>query len=109
MDPTVNCIGHLVGRKIGRRPGIQLLVAPVLEAMAELGVALEVNGAIDRLDADVPVVRQAIAYGVPLSIATDAHHPSEFIRMDYGISHAQRAWTKTENVINASSASTIFG
>lgn len=107
-DPTVNCIGHLTGRKIGRRPGIRLSVDPVLEAMAELGVVLEVNGAIDRLDADVPVIRQAVRQGVQLSIATDSHHPSEFVRMEYGVSHAQRAWVNQTDVINTRPVSEII-
>jgi DNA polymerase (family X) len=50
-DPSVNVIGHLTGRYIGRRPGVEFEVEPVLEALAVTGVGLEVNGALDRLDA----------------------------------------------------------
>jgi len=50
-DPSVNSIGHLTGRYIGRRPGIEIDVDLVLEALLTFDVALEINGALKRLDA----------------------------------------------------------
>ena len=51
-DPTVNAIGHVSGRYIGRRPGIEFDVDSVIEALRIADVGLEVNGALERLDAD---------------------------------------------------------
>ncbi len=99
-DPTVDVIGHLTGRYIGRRPGIELDVDAVLDALVEHGVALEVNGALQRLDAAPEVVRKAIAKGVTLTISTDAHHPSELVRMGYGVLNAQRGWAAKADVLN---------
>lgn len=62
-DPAVNVIGHLTGRYIGRRPGIDLNLEAVLEGLAISGVALEVNGALDRLDASSDVIKRAVAAG----------------------------------------------
>jgi len=99
-DPTVNSIGHLSGRYIGRRPGIEFEVDPVLDALDHYGVALEVNGALQRLDAASDVVRRAVDRGVRLVINTDSHHTSELGRMEYGVRTAQRGWAPKELVIN---------
>lgn len=99
-DPSVNAIGHLTGRYIGRRPGIELDLDPVLEALEMTGVGLEVNGALDRLDASAAVVRRAIGAGVKLVISTDSHHTSELGRMGYGVLNARRGWARSEDVAN---------
>ncbi len=99
-DPTVDSIGHLTGRYIGRRPGIELDVDIVLEALHHFDVALEINGALDRLDAAADVVRRAVERGVKLVINTDSHHTSELGRMEYGVLTAQRGWVPRDQVIN---------
>jgi DNA polymerase (family 10) len=99
-DPAVNAIGHLSGRYVGRRPGVDLDIEAVLEGLAVTGVALEVNGALDRLDAVTDVSRMAMSQGVDLMIDTDSHHVSDLRRMDYGVKYAQRAWVTNDRVIN---------
>ncbi|NNF56581.1 MAG: DNA polymerase/3'-5' exonuclease PolX [Acidimicrobiales bacterium] len=99
-DPTVNSIGHLTGRYIGRRPGIEIDVDVVLEALFQFDKALEVNGALQRLDAASDVVRKAVDRGVKLVINTDSHHTSELGRMEYGVKTAQRGWAPRELVVN---------
>jgi DNA polymerase (family 10) len=100
-DPSVTAIGHLTGRYIGRRPGIELDVDAILEGLATTGVALEVNGALERLDAASDVIRRAVARGVMLTISTDSHHTSELRRMRYGVLNAQRGWAPRSLVANA--------
>lgn len=100
-DPTVNSIGHLTGRYIGRRPGIELDIEPVLDALVANDVALEINGALQRLDAASDVVRRAVDKGVKLVINTDSHHTSELGRMEYGVLTAQRGWAPRELVVNS--------
>jgi DNA polymerase (family 10) len=99
-DPSVSSIGHLTGRYIGRRPGIEIDVDIVLEALHHFDVALEINGALDRLDAASDVVRRAVTRGVKLVINTDSHHTSELGRMEYGVLTAQRGWARRELVVN---------
>ncbi len=99
-DPTVNSIGHLTGRYIGRRPGIELDIPKVLDALVANDVALEINGALDRLDAASDVVRRAVDREVKLVINTDSHHTSELGRMEYGVLTAQRGWAPKELVVN---------
>jgi DNA polymerase (family 10) len=100
-DPSVDAIGHLSGRYIGRRPGVDLDVEVVLEALAVTGVALEINGALDRLDASAEVARLAMSGEVDFVIDTDSHHTSDLVRMGYGVIHAQRGWVTTDRVVNA--------
>ena len=100
-DPSVDAVGHLSGRYVGRRPGIELEVEAVLEGLATTGVALEVNGALDRLDAIADVIRSAVRSGVDLTISTDSHHVSELGRMEYGVEWARRGWAPKAAVVNA--------
>ena len=48
--PHVDCIGHLTGRKLNRRPGADIDVERVVARAAETGTALEINSQPDRLD-----------------------------------------------------------
>lgn len=107
-DPTVDSIGHLSGRYIGRRPGIEFDVDVVLEALAHFDVALEVNGALQRLDAASDVVRRAVDLRVKLVINTDSHHISELGRMEYGVLTAQRGWAPRDLVINTWDRGTLL-
>jgi DNA polymerase (family 10) len=100
QDPAVSAIGHLTGRYVGRRPGVELDVDVILEALAVTGVALEVNGALDRLDATAEVAHSAMAAGVDVVIDTDSHHVADLVRMDFGVLHAQRGWVTADRVIN---------
>jgi DNA polymerase (family 10) len=99
-DPSVSAIGHLTGRYIGRRPGVELNVDAILDGLREAGVALEVNGALDRLDASAEVIHRAVAKGVKLVISTDSHHPSDLARVEFGVLNAQRGWAQAGDVVN---------
>jgi DNA polymerase (family 10) len=99
-NPAVNAIGHLSGRYIGRRPGIELDLDAIMEAAAATGTAIEINGALDRLDATPEAIRTGIEHGVTFVIDTDAHHTNEEVRMEYGVLNAQRGWVDKKMVAN---------
>lgn len=107
QDPAVSAIGHLTGRYVGRRPGVELDVDAVLEGLSITGVALEVNGALDRLDATSEVIRRAIESDVMFVIDTDSHHTGDLKRMDFGVRYAQRGWLTADRVLNARPFSAI--
>ena len=107
-DPAVNVIGHLTGRYIGRRPGIELELDAVLEGLAVSGVALEVNGALDRLDASAETIRRAAGADVRLVISTDSHHTSDLRRMEFGVANAQRGWAAAADVVNTLDSPTFL-
>lgn len=100
-DPSVRVIGHLTGRMIGRRPGMDLDLDAVFEALVAHKVALEINCALPRLDAAAPVLRRAVERGVTFVISTDSHHVSEMgRRAPFGARQAQRGWVPRERVAN---------
>src|SRR6266850_669104 len=99
-DPSVRMIGHLSARMIGGRPPIDLDLDAVLAAAEETGTALEVNGALPRLDLSVEALRRARARDVTFVFTSDAHHESELERVKYAKLNAERAWIPAERVAN---------
>jgi DNA polymerase (family 10) len=99
-NPAVSAIGHLSGRYIGRRPGIELDLEAVMEAAAATGTAIEINGALQRLDATPAALRIGVKHGVTFVIDTDSHHTNELGRMEFGVLNAQRGWVEKSMVAN---------
>ena len=99
-DPAVNVIGHLSGRMIGKRPGIDLDVDAILEAAVETQTAIEINSSLSRLDAAAEVLLRARDLGVIFVISTDAHHTSELDRMQWGTRQSARGFVDKTRVAN---------
>jgi DNA polymerase (family 10) len=99
-NPAVNVIGHLTGRKIGRRPGIDLDVAAVFDAAERTGTAIEINCHLDRLDASSEVLYLAREREVLFCISTDAHHTTELGNTRWGVANARRGWVERDRVVN---------
>jgi len=100
-DPSVRMIGHLSARMIGGRPPIDLDLDQILDAARETGTALEVNGALPRLDLSVDALRRARERGVELVLTSDAHQASELSRMQWAARNCERAWIPPRQVVNA--------
>ena len=101
QNPWVDAIGHLTGRRIGRRPGIELDFPAVFAAAAEAGTALEINSHLDRLD--VPAAELRTAMQVPelrFTISTDSHHVREYDNVVFGVANARRGWVEKDRVVN---------
>ncbi len=98
--PSVTAIGHLTGRMIGSRPGIELDVGRVLDAAAEAGTAIEINAALPRLDASVEVIREGERRGCTFVISTDAHGVADLDRARFGAAQARRARLSRDRVAN---------
>ncbi len=99
-EPSVTAIGHLTGRLLGRRPGIELDLDVVLDAAVETGTAIEINASLQRLDAPVGVIREGHRRGVRFVISTDAHAVEDLERARFGIAQARRARLPAEAVAN---------
>jgi DNA polymerase (family 10) len=99
-DPSVRMIGHLSARMIGARPPIELDVDEVFAAAEATGTALEVNGALPRLDLSVDALRRARGRGVTFVLTSDAHQASELGRVRFAALQAERAWVEPEQVAN---------
>ena len=99
--PAVNAVGHLLGRRIGRRPGIEVDVEAVLDAAESTGTAIEINSHLDRLDAPVEVLWQARDRpGARFVVSTDAHRVGELAQSRWGVLQAQRGWVDKSKVAN---------
>ena len=98
--PAVDVIGHLQGRRIGRRPGIELDLGTVLKAAEATGTAIEINSHLDRLDAAVEVLRQSRGSNVYFVISTDAHRTGELEQWKWGVRQAQRGWLERDRIAN---------
>jgi DNA polymerase (family 10) len=99
-NPSVNVIGHLTTRLIGRREPVDLDLEAVFAAAARTGTALEIDAYPDRLDLRDEHARWAARHGVRFAIDTDAHAVGHLDHLRYGIGVAQRAWLEPGQVIN---------
>jgi DNA polymerase (family X) len=99
-NPHVDCIGHLTGRRISRRPGADLDLDRVVARALETGTALEINSQPDRLDMRDAHARLAGEAGVRIPVNTDAHSTGALAYAELGIGQARRAWLTKEQVLN---------
>ena len=100
-DPSVRMIGHLSARMIGARPPIELDLDAVFAEAEATGTALEVNGALPRLDLSAEALRRGRDRDVTFVLTSDAHHARELERVEYAARNAQRAWLDPDRVANA--------
>jgi DNA polymerase (family X) len=100
-DPSVRMIGHLSARMIGGRPPIDLDLDAIFSAAEATGTALEVNGALPRLDMSVEALRRARERQVTFVLTSDAHEAGELDRVRFAALNAERAWIPPERVANA--------
>ncbi len=99
--PAVTIIGHPQGRLLERRDPIQLDLEAVFAAAIEHGVAMEINADPHRLDLHDTAIQLGKQMGVTFAINTDAHTPSNFSLIRYGLDEARRGWLEKQNVLNA--------
>ena len=99
-NPHVDCIGHLTGRKIGKRSGAAIDVERVIEKAAETRTVLEIDSQPDRLDMPDFVARLAGEAGVPIAVTSDAHQLSSLEYVVLGVGQARRAWLTKEHIVN---------
>ena len=99
-NPHVDCIGHLTGRKIGKRSGAAVDVERVIEKALETGTVLEIDSQPDRLDMPDFVARLAGEAGVPIAVTSDAHRLAALEYVELGVGQARRAWLTKQHVLN---------
>ncbi len=98
--PYVDVLGHPTGRLLLKRDGYRLNMEQVATAAARLGVAMEINCQVDRLDLNDAHARLARERGVRLVISTDAHSVPALGNQRWGIRMARRAWATQDDVLN---------
>jgi DNA polymerase (family 10) len=98
--PEVSVIGHPTGRYLNRRSGLDLDVERLASVAADHDTALEVNANPARLDLDGRAVKIAIEAGATIAVNTDAHTPSRYDLVRYGVHTARRGWAEAADVLN---------
>jgi DNA polymerase (family 10) len=93
--PLVHAIGHPTGRLINEREGLSPDMARLFEAAKEHETAMELNANPWRLDLRDRHVRMAQDAGVMVTVDTDAHSPTDFDLLRYGIMTARRGGLRT--------------
>jgi DNA polymerase (family X) len=106
-NPNVDIIAHPSGRLIERREGGDFDWDRVFTIAAKSGTALEINADPARLDLDPTHAYSASRAGCLITINCDAHHPSGFSLMEYGVAMARRAWLKPDQILNCWSPARI--
>jgi DNA polymerase (family 10) len=99
--PRVDILAHPTGRRINRREPFEIDVESVLEAAADLSVAVELNAHPNRLDLNDVHVHRAKELGVPVAVSTDAHSTRGLADMRFGVDQARRGWLEAADVLNA--------
>ncbi len=89
-SPHVHAIGHLTGRLIGKRKGIDVDLNTVFKAAVEHGCLLELNSQPERLDLDDVALMAAKEQGARFVVSTDAHSVEELGFMEFGVYQARR-------------------
>jgi DNA polymerase (family 10) len=107
-NPHVDILAHPTGRLIGQREGADLDLEAVLQAAAEAGTAVEINGYPMRLDLDDVHVRRAVDLGVTLAISSDAHDVPALGWLRFGVATARRGWATPAHVLNCRSAEAVL-
>jgi DNA polymerase (family X) len=98
-NPRVDILAHPTGRLINQREPSDMDVSAVIREAARTGTALEINSAPDRLDLDDIYVKQAMDAGCTLTVDTDAHHPSHYDLIEYGVHIARRGWATADHIL----------
>jgi len=104
-NPFVDILGHPTGRLLLVRDAYEVDLEAVLEAAADLGVAMELNAHPQRLDLDWRWGNLARSLGVKIAINPDAHHVEGLEDVRYGVGIARKGWFSRSDVLNCMSVS----
>ena len=102
--PEVDIIGHPTGRRLNERAGLNVDVERLAAVAAETGTALEINANPRRLDLWGRAVQTALDAGAPIAVNTDAHRPSNYDLLRYGVHTTRRGWAEADDVLNTRDA-----
>jgi DNA polymerase (family X) len=107
-NPHVRALSHPTGRILDRRPENALDLDVVYAVALETGVALELNGLPDRLDLSPEHAAEAVAAGVRLVVASDAHSVRGLGNLELAVRMARRAGVTADAILNTRPVSEIL-
>lgn len=107
-NPHVDILGHLTGRKIGKRPESTFDADYVFAACAQFGTAVEINCRPERLDPPRELIDLAVDYGCWFSIDSDAHATGQLEFQPYGCNRAAEREVPVERIVNTWTADQLL-
>jgi len=99
-NPYVTMLGHMTGRLLLTRKPYALDIPAVLDAAAQTGTLVELNGNPQRLDMDWRWWPLAKEKGVRCVINPDAHNIDGFKHLWFGVQAARKGWLTRADVVN---------
>ena len=99
-NPHVTMLGHMTGRLLLTRKPYALDIPAVLDAAAQTGTLVELNGNPQRLDMDWRWWPLAKEKGVRCVINPDAHSVGGFKHLWFGVQAARKGWLTRADVVN---------
>jgi DNA polymerase (family 10) len=101
---VIHCIGHPLGRIIGKRDPIAVDLPRLFEACAANDVYLEINAQPNRLDLPDNFCQEAREAGVRFTLGTDAHKVAGLDLLPLAVKVARRGWLEKQHVLNTRTA-----
>ncbi len=101
--PKVKIFAHPTARLLNQREGIEVDWEKIFNFMVDNNKWVEINADPARLDLPDFLVREAIKYGVKLTLGTDSHHRDHLDNMEFGVSVARRGWAEKKDIVNTRS------
>jgi DNA polymerase (family 10) len=99
-SPSIRILGHVTGRLLLTRDSYPFDFERIASVAAEKRIWFEINASPERLDLPGHLIRAAKRKGCRFTISTDAHRPSHFNNMRYGVTTARRGWLEKADIIN---------
>ncbi|HOM28306.1 MAG TPA: PHP domain-containing protein [Deltaproteobacteria bacterium] len=99
-NPRTSVLGHPTGRLLLSRRPYELDVDAVLDAASRLGVIVELNAHPMRLDLDWRLIRDFTGAGGLVAVNPDAHEPSGYDDMRYGLVMARKGLLSAASCVN---------
>jgi len=107
-NPHVDVLGHMTGRKIGKRPESAFDADFVFAACARFDTAVELNCRPERLDPPRELIDLAVEYGCWFSIDSDAHATGQLEWQPFGCNRAAEREVPVECIVNTWSADELI-
>jgi DNA polymerase (family 10) len=98
--PLFKIWGHALGRILLHREPYVCDVERILDAIAESGAAIELNGDPNRLDLPAALVPAARSRGIRFVISADAHSTRGLDALRWGVAAARRGGLRRAEVLN---------
>jgi DNA polymerase (family X) len=98
--PVRKIWGHALGRYVLTRPPFACDMDAVLDAAAESGTIVEVNGDPHRLDLEPRWLREASRRGIRFVVSSDAHSTTALRNVRWGVDMARRGRLRRGDVLN---------